>query len=168
MSVDVDIRQLGADDAAQYKTLRLLGLKTRPEAFGSDYAEDLQKPDSAWLTTLTGNRVFIGAFASDILVGMANFEPLPGSKLQHRAFVYGVFVHPDYSGQGIGSRILDVIAARAAEVGITQLHLGVGAENEPAKRLYTKAGFETYGHEPSAIRLPDRDIDELLMIKFLS
>ena len=167
MSVEVEIRQLSANDATRYKALRLLGLKTTPEAFGSDYAEDLQKSDAAWSATLTGNRVFVGAFAGETLVGMANYERLPGSKLQHRAFVYGVFVHPDYGGKGIGMRVLDVIADRAAKVGITQLHLGVGAENEPAKRLYTKAGFETYGHEPSAIRLPDRDIDELLMIKFL-
>lgn len=167
MQPEPEVRQLNINDVSQYKALRLLGLKIAPAAFGGDYSEALEKPDTSWHEALAGQRVHIGAFVDDTLVGMANYDRLPGSKLEHRAFVYGVIVHPDHTGKNIGLRVLNALADHAEQVGITQFHLGVGAHNEPAKRLYEKAGYETYGREPAAIRLPDRDIDEILMIKFL-
>ncbi|MEL6202968.1 MAG: GNAT family N-acetyltransferase [Pseudomonadota bacterium] len=167
MRLDVNIRRLKADDAQRYKALRLLGLKTAPFAFGGDYDEECERPDTSWREALAGDAVHIGAFVGDALVGMAYYVQFKGIKIKHRAFVYGVFVHPDQTGKSLGLQVLNALADHARQVGITQLHLGVGDKNEPAKRLYEKAGYQPYGHEPSAIRLPDGDVDEILMIKLL-
>ncbi|MEO1749723.1 MAG: GNAT family N-acetyltransferase [Pseudomonadota bacterium] len=163
----MDVRQLAIEDVDQYKAMRLLGLKLVPAAFGGDYHEALAKPDTSWREALTGTAIHVGAFIDGALVGMANYERFRGIKIQHRAFVYGVFVHPDHVGKSVGMAVLTAIADHAKQAGVTQLHLGVGADNNSAKRLYEKAGFEAYGHEPSAIRLPEGDVDEILMIKFL-
>ncbi|MEN0001100.1 MAG: GNAT family N-acetyltransferase [Pseudomonadota bacterium] len=168
MRPEIVVCRLGVDDVAPYRDLRLLGLKTEPAAFGGAFEEAQDQPDTYWRQALQSNRLHYGAFAGEKLVGIANFEQFHGQKLKHRAGVYGVFVHPDFGGMGIGVQLLTRIADDARARGITQLHLGVGVDNKPARRLYSKLGFEPYGHEPSAIRLADRDIDELLMIKFLA
>jgi ribosomal-protein-alanine N-acetyltransferase len=45
-------------------------------------------------------------------------------------------------GQGLGRRILDDLVRRAGRSGATALLLEVRADNEPAKRLYERSGFE--------------------------
>lgn len=167
MPEQIVIRQLTVDDASQYRALRLHGLEHEPAAFGDDYDEAFGRTSEYWSRSLGGENVHFGAFADDRLIGKANYSALPGRKLRHRAFVYGVYVHPDFAGQGIGADVLMALADHAQLSGVTQLHLGVGDNNEAAKALYAKLGYKPYGHEPSAIRLPDRDIDEVLMIKML-
>ncbi|MEO1745711.1 MAG: GNAT family N-acetyltransferase [Pseudomonadota bacterium] len=167
MSEPVVIRRLTTDDAMQYRTLRLHGLSHEPTAFGDDYDEAIKRPDDFWIRALDKHGIHFGAFAGAELIAKANYSALPGRKLRHRAFVYGVYVHPDFVSRGIGALVLTALAEHARGEGVTQLHLGVAADNEPAKALYTKLGYKPYGHEPSAIRLPDRDIDEILMIKML-
>jgi len=40
----MEIRQLSSEDAALYKVLRLEALRNHPEAFGSDYEAEKDRP----------------------------------------------------------------------------------------------------------------------------
>lgn len=55
-------------------------------------------------------------------------------------------VHPDYSGQGIGGRMIDCAEELAGRQGIQSLRLDVAENNIPAARLYEKHGFEYLGN----------------------
>ncbi len=55
-----------------------------------------------------------------------------------------VAVLPPERGRGVGHRLLDALAARAAERGHAQLALNVHIRN-PAVRLYSRAGFVVAG-----------------------
>lgn len=59
------------------------------------------------------------------------------------AFLTELYVTPDQRGHGVGSRLLlamlDVLRARGAGA----VHLMVRPENETARALYERAGFET-------------------------
>ena len=55
-----------------------------------------------------------------------------------------VAVTPEHRGRGIGRRLLDALAARAAEHGYDRLALNVHLRN-PAARLYSRAGFVVAG-----------------------
>ena len=77
------------------------------------------------------------------------------------ADVMTVAVAPEAQGAGLGAELLALLARRAREAGAAYLLLEVRDDNEPAKALYARAGFETLGvrrryYQPG-------DVDALVM-----
>ena len=58
------------------------------------------------------------------------------------AFVTELFVTPGSRGGGLGGRLLAAMTTRMQALGAGALHLLVRPENQPARRLYKRAGFE--------------------------
>lgn len=56
-----------------------------------------------------------------------------------------VAVVPDARRGGVGQMLLNAICAAALLRGAASLHLEVAEDNEPARRLYAKLGFEEVG-----------------------
>jgi GNAT superfamily N-acetyltransferase len=52
-----------------------------------------------------------------------------------------LFVVPRARGDGVGRRLLDFALARAERRGVRAVGLNTNERNEPARRLYEKAGF---------------------------
>ncbi len=57
------------------------------------------------------------------------------------ASVYVMRTTPAHRGRGHGRRVLSAIAAWALSQGATRLYLQVDEANEPARKLYARAGF---------------------------
>ena len=94
-------------------------------------AESLLDPDwleagalAAWL----GNRV----------VGLANYVRLRDPSVAEVAFI----VADEEQGRGIGTRLLEQLAARAAETGIGRFVAEVMAENQAMLSVFAEAGFD--------------------------
>lgn len=87
-------------------------------------------------------RWYVGAQdrASGELVGYAGlwFDGYDGQ-------VMTVGTRPDAQGRGIGRMLLDALLDRARELGAGDVLLEVRVDNEPALRLYERAGFERFG-----------------------
>ena len=58
------------------------------------------------------------------------------------AFVDEFFLKERFRGEGLGTQVLHAIKAEARDLAIQALHLEVARSNEPAKKLYSKVGFE--------------------------
>ena len=58
------------------------------------------------------------------------------------ADVMTIAVAPAAQGLGLGSQLLDLVVERAREAGAAYLMLEVRDDNQPAKKLYARAGFE--------------------------
>lgn len=58
------------------------------------------------------------------------------------AFVDEFFLKERFRGKGLGAQVLHAIKAEARDLAIQALHLEVARSNEPAKKLYSKLGFE--------------------------
>ena len=58
------------------------------------------------------------------------------------ADVMTIAVAPAARGRAVGARLLEVLESRAREAGAAYLMLEVRDDNEPAKKLYDRAGFE--------------------------
>jgi ribosomal protein S18 acetylase RimI-like enzyme len=170
------IRRLGPADAGDYWRLRLEGLRDHPDAFGSDYEDARQRsPDQVRqefaVRALGPERLVLGAFdpaappKAPALLGTVGCSREAGAKLRHKALIWGMHVARAARGRGVGRELLDTAIATARSwAGVEQLHLTVAAGNEPARRLYQRAGFSVYGVEPRALKLPDRYVDEELMV----
>ena len=59
------------------------------------------------------------------------------------AFVDELFIERAARGQGIGTAVLERVQSLAAELGVVALHLEVALDNDHARRLYRKLGFES-------------------------
>ncbi|HJV61969.1 MAG TPA: GNAT family N-acetyltransferase [Albitalea sp.] len=150
----MNVRKLGPADAAAFQALRLQALQEDPIAFASSYEEERDTPLTAVAERLaaTGDRAIVGAFDGEELVGLAAWHREEMRKMQHKGFVWGVFVKPGWRGRGLARRLLQAVIclARQAE-GIVLLNLTAYADNTPAIRLYESLGFVVYGRESAAI-----------------
>ena len=164
------IRLLTADDAVEYRPVRLRALVEHPHAFGSDAQEWRNTPIEEVAARLHRPDSFVlGAFIDGALVGTAGAYRVDRVKLRHKASIVGVYVAPEARGQGIGRALVSAAMERArAWEGVTQLHLSVAVPNDAARQLYLSLGFRVYGLEPRAIKLPDRYVDEEHMVLILS
>ena len=57
------------------------------------------------------------------------------------AFVDDLYLVPEARGRGLGSAVLALLEAEARALGLAALFLVVDPENQPARRLYDRAGF---------------------------
>jgi RimJ/RimL family protein N-acetyltransferase len=167
--VDADkiyIRQLTPADAALYRELRLEGLNSNPEVFGSTFEAELSKP-LAWFFDRLSNSQIFGAFRGSELLGIAGFAVREGEKESHKGLLWGMYVRPSARGTGIAQRLVEaVIDFARPRVELVQLSVVVG--NEAARRLYGRLGFVEYGIERNSMKHNGRYYDEILMAKDLA
>jgi len=111
--------------------------------FKTTYLEDESWARSALRRLLaTSNYVMLVAELGGIVVGYADYYVLPSIwEKWNEATVNYLFVHKDYQGKGIGSKLLEEVVKRADKVGIAEIHVATEKGNEQAIRLYKKHGF---------------------------
>ena len=107
-----------------------------------------------WRGVIAPDHVLLLAEREGELVGTAQLELAMRANGSHRAEVCKVLVHPDAQGQGIGSLLMEALEQEARRLGRTTLHLDT-RENDPANRLYRKAGYTELGTIPAWARSSD-------------
>ena len=148
------IRLLGPADAAAFQTLRLQALAEDPVAFASSFEDERDTPLATVAERLRAlpDRAIVGAFDGRRLVGLAAWHREEMRKLQHKGFVWGVYVADTHRRRGLGRRLLQAVIGHARQAdGIRQLNLTAYAANRTAIQLYESLGFVIYGREPAAI-----------------
>ncbi|UVO31120.1 GNAT family N-acetyltransferase [Bradyrhizobium arachidis] len=160
------IRLLTQADAPLYREIRLEALAANPEAFGSTLERERDMPVTWFEERLATSEVF-GAFIGQRLVGVAGFRRQDGTKIAHKAVLWGMYVQPTARGAGVGKSLVEAVVAHAAPR-VEQLQLTVVSENASALRLYESAGFVAYGREVQGLKQNGRYFDEILMTMFLA
>jgi ribosomal protein S18 acetylase RimI-like enzyme len=143
----------------------LFGLQESPTAFGSSYSEEVNRPLTVVAERLDDrlNHVF-GAFDAEAqLVGVVTLRREGHLKGAHKAYIYAMYVTPEFRQLGVGRALLDAALARAAELGLRQVSLLVVTANRAAVRLYESAGFETFGLERDAFYVGEAYYDVAYM-----
>lgn len=64
------------------------------------------------------------------------------------AYIYGFRVRPEFRGLGIGSRLLQTAEEDLLYRGFLRIALNVARENEAARRLYERFGYQVVAPEP--------------------
>jgi GNAT superfamily N-acetyltransferase len=57
-----------------------------------------------------------------------------------------LFVLPKYRRKGLGSKLMEIILEKAAELGCYRMFIESHYKYEPAQKLYEKMEFTNYGH----------------------
>ena len=80
------------------------------------------------------------AFLGEISLVLEKNDPdytIPG----RRIYVSRLIVKPEERRKGIGKTLVDRAVAKAADMGYSEMSIGVDIDNYPALRLYWEAGF---------------------------
>ena len=146
------LRRLGLADAAQYRALRLAGLRAFPHAFRPAVEEALEQPLSwAEKRLATKGEYWFGAFDGIGLVGAICLRTQDGVKIRHSASLNALVVDPERQREGIGGALVAHLIdfARSLDY-IRQITLTVHDGNTAAETLYERFGFRQFGLEPDA------------------
>ena len=161
------IRTLSPSDAEQYQALRLRGLKESPSAFASSFEEEISTPIdeiSRRLQPKNSDAIF-GCFEEGVLTGVIGVQRESMQKLRHKAYVWGMYVAPEYRSRGCAQLLVAQALQFAWQtLGVVQVNLGVHTQNAGAIALYRKAGFEVWGTERDALVVNATPQDEHHMV----
>jgi RimJ/RimL family protein N-acetyltransferase len=163
----MNVRALSPSDAEQYQSLRLRGLQEAPSAFASSFEEEastsleeiarrLQPKDSG---------AIFGFFEHGVLTGVVGVQRESMVKLSHKAFIWGMYVAPEYRRGGRAQLLLEHALQFAWQaLRVVQVNLGVHTRNTGAIALYQQVGFEVWGTERGALVVDAQPQDEHHMV----
>ena len=149
-------------DAGELFRLRRSALLDSPLAFLASPEDDVASSEAAVRELLDPRRksVVFGAY-NPALVGMLGLNRTNHRKAAHKVNLWGMFVLPTCRGQGLAAQLLDAAIRWARTLdGVRSVHLSVSESAVAARRLYERAGFETWGIEAHAIRFAERSESE--------
>ena len=144
----VELRRVREGEAAQLRELRLRALRDAPEAFADSFEDGRAQPPERWADwTAAGaaakTLVTVVAVDGDRWLGMVVGRLLadaPGT-----AWLEALWVDPSARRAGLGSRLIEAVAAWSRESGAASLELSVTVGNDAAAALYAHAGFAETG-----------------------
>ena len=157
MRASIEIRRLTEADAPALWRLRLTALESEPYAFAESPAEHFRttvEGFGARLREASGESLVLGAFDGPALVGMVGLYREQRIKRRHKAGIWGMFVLPEYRGQGTArSLVSHALEEARAMPGVRQVFLSVVVTQSAARRLYVALGFHSYGVEPQSLEV---------------
>jgi len=163
----ISIREAQLSDVVQYRGLRLDALLDSPTAFSADYELNLNQPMSFWEGRVKPDehgKLFFAEHASQ-LIGMTGIRLGESPKTKHGAYIWGVYVRPEWRGQHIAEALIGTCIHWAKTRQVNIVKLGVMTNNTSAVRCYERCGFSIYGTEPRALFYEGQYYDEYLMFR---
>jgi GNAT superfamily N-acetyltransferase len=157
--MDVALRSAGPDDGAHIRWALYTALSWNPERKLPPAEETLQHPEALRYHRGWGRHgdLAVIATAGDDVVGAAYCRLFTQEDHGH-GYVdddtpeVAIGVRDDARGAGLGTRLLEELAAAAAANGFRRLSLSVDAEN-PAVRLYERVGYRALSSDDAGIRM---------------
>jgi ribosomal protein S18 acetylase RimI-like enzyme len=150
---DIEIIVATADDWQAARDIRLEALLRNPEAFGSTYAEAVDRNEDGWRAWVSrpGVTMLIARTPQGpvgIVGGLRNVDADDGSV----AMIVSMYVTAGYRQRGVGRRLLQVLLADLeSDPVLTRVILHVTSSQLSAQRLYASLGFVPAGEEDGKI-----------------
>ncbi len=124
---------------------------TTPEEYKITVGEE-----KSWIKSFKNNpnSIILIAESGGEVIGLLDFTAKSRKKVAHSG-EFGVSVHPDYQGKGIGKAMIETLLQWAeSNTQIEKVALQVFATNAHAIKLYKALGFQEEGRHIKAIRQP--------------
>ncbi len=103
----------------------------------------------AYAESLRGRRVLLVAELQGLIIGQI-FVQVDSTLAAGRggaAYLYALRVRPEYRGRGIGTALVREAEALLRERGFARALISVAKDNDAARRLYERLGFEVFGED---------------------
>lgn len=89
------------------------------------------------------------------ILGWLSFQNFYGRPAYQHTAEISIYVSTTSHRQGIGSRLLEKAIAESPQLQLTNLLGFIFAHNQPSLNLFSKYGFEQWGHLPNIAQLDD-------------
>ncbi|MBU2856206.1 GNAT family N-acetyltransferase [Acidithiobacillus ferrooxidans] len=153
------------DDDPAYRALWLDALQQHAQYFRTAAGDDVP---AGIPTRGAEDRLTLGAFEKNALVGIVSLERDRGVKLRHKALLFRMFVASEVAGRGVGNSLLLEVLSRTQGIDdLRCIHLTVLERNQRARDLYRSLGFVDFALEPEAVRMDAEYMGEVQMMRFL-
>ncbi|MBQ9764830.1 MAG: GNAT family N-acetyltransferase [Lachnospiraceae bacterium] len=126
--------------------------------------KNLSRIESLIQNSVEGEDFLLVAEADDRIVGYISAQKGGLNRIAHSAYIV-VGILKDYRGKGIGTDFFNRLDIWAEEKHVKRLELTVVCENEVAKHLYEKSGFEIEGIKRKSVLVNGEYLDEYYMAK---
>jgi GNAT superfamily N-acetyltransferase len=151
----IEVRAVGADDAALLHELRLRALTSDPDSFAAGVSD----ADEEWAARAASLAEGDGA----VLIALRDAEPLGMAGVRwvdderRVAALWGMWVDPSARGTGAGRRLVSAVRAWVRDHGGRFVRLGVFARDGGAEGFYERLGFVSVDDFPWS-RDPSRQV----------
>lgn len=136
----MNIKLLSAEDWQKFKTIRLAGLQSDPQAFGGDMTEEINRQEPEWRRRLSDlNRFYFGAEDDGTLIAIAGARKIDDQMWMLNA----VHTLPEYRGKGLAQEIIKYCLDEARKRGASKMSLMVNVDQKDAIHIYEKLGFQS-------------------------
>ena len=101
------------------------------------------------------------------MLGIINDIPVsvfrigPDKEFVGRGHLFSIYVTPDFSGKGLGSKTLTEALKRLSDKGFSDISLWVFEKNQRANGMYAKFGFKPTGKARIDNRWQENEIELL-------
>lgn len=159
------IRQATPQDAPKTLAFRTALLKENLETIFEAAPPSLEAQQH-WHQTFEedDNAVLFVCEKEETIIGLLGFQSFASTPQCKHAGAFGISVHHDHRGQGIGSQLLSALIDWAAHhAQIRRLELEVFSNNPRAQKLYARHGFQVEGTKKRAVYVRGSYIDSIVM-----
>ena len=126
--------------------------------------KNITRIESLIENSVEGDDFLLVAEEDNKIVGYISAQKGGLNRIAHSAYIV-VGILQKYRGKGIGTEFFKQLDDWAEEKNITRLELTVICENEVAKHLYEKSGFEIEGIKRKSVLVDGIYLDEFYMAK---
>ena len=126
--------------------------------------KNIARIESLIENSVEGEDFLLVAEENDKIVGYISAQKGGLKRIAHSVYIV-VGILQNYRGKGIGTEFFKQLDDWAEEKNITRLELTVICENEVAKHLYEKSGFEIEGIKRKSVLVDGIYLDEFYMAK---
>jgi len=156
----ISIRPLTTNDATTYQQLRLKALQKDGQAFLNTIESEQTFSPNRYITEIlyahqTHPYGYYGAFDDETLIGYVQIAPSGLDKQKHVAFIYNLYISPEYRSQGIATQLTTYVIELLKKHQLELLLVNCVASNTSACRFYEKVGFEKYATRPQSVKWND-------------
>jgi L-amino acid N-acyltransferase YncA len=157
------VRAARADDAAAVAAIYNAGIRERSSTF-----ETREREPEEIAARIASDAMFLVAEANGVVGGFAATSPYSEREAYAGVAECSVYVDPELRGRGIGTELLEGLAAEAERAGLHKLLGKLFASNEPSIRLVARCGFRVVGTHERHGRLDGEWRDVILVERVLA
>jgi len=163
----MEIYKLTSADWKQYRDIRSEAVMKDTEAFAESYEQASKRTDEEWKEKMgtTTSHIFVARDGEEI-IGMAAAFQEQGERVNHIAYMWGVYLREAYRGQGIGKKMMQALISEVQQnKEIKKINLNVNTKQKSAVKAYKSLGFQVAGTLHMELKINGEYFDEYVMEK---
>jgi len=105
-----------------------------------------------WIKKFQKGLLWVAVIDSEV-AGWAGLQPVSSRQVYQGVAEVTIYLHPDHTGKGIGSKLMTWLIEESEKAGIWTLYASIFPENVASIRLHRTSGFREIGYREKIAQL---------------